>query len=162
MIPDKDWLEEEQKRADEAFAKYPPEWCEKNRHGAIYNIPKSETGAVSKAITFYFGSKGQWWRNSPGKPGHMDVEFVHMTKVYPPPKEPWEWCGKSILFESSHKIRKIQEELASLYKVGDTVSFTYKGQRHTGIIVNKGQRATVVVPGSETKWYINYSSFEEE
>jgi hypothetical protein len=162
MIPDKQWLEREGKEADQALNDYPPEYHQescRNRHGVIRNVAKLDTNRVSRAINYYYGNKGQWWRNTPGKRGFMDVEFVHMTKAYPPPKEPWEWCGTSVLFPSHQKRAEITEELRSLYKIGQQVSFTYKGKRHTGLISSLGKRATVIVPDSG-KWYIPFPELE--
>lgn len=69
------------------------EWhagCE-GRHGVIRGVSEYERDLVALTLAYYSGEGCDHWR------GH-DVEFVPMTKVYPPPTTPWGWCGKSVLW----------------------------------------------------------------
>lgn len=134
------------------------DWCCPNRHGVIRSVGREEQSLVGNAIVWFFGSKGQWWKQSPGQPkGVLDVEFVHMCKVSPPPKRPWEWCGKTILFEGWKEMEEKERELKNRFKIGQTVSFFHKEKEITGFISAKNKRARVLIPGSETWWNVPYS-----
>ncbi len=139
------------------------EWCCPGRHGVIRRITKEASSTVSKVLNYYFvgkPNKGQWWKRIPEDPTLLDVEFTHMAKVFPPPKQPWEWCGKSILFEQSHELIKIRQKMATYFKIGQWVNFSYKGVPKKGLISNKAKRATVVVPGEDLGYYIPFSDLE--
>ncbi len=107
---------------DEKWAKIEDRirWCCVGRHGAIVNISKEESREISQILTHFFGGKvnhGQWWRQNKDHRQMMDVEFTHMTKVFPPPKDPWGWCGKTILFEDLKRIIYARAELAKLFQI---------------------------------------------
>ena len=128
------------------------------KHGVIRNVEKKDEQLISRAITYFYGSKGQWWKKNANKT--MDVEFVPMTKVYPPPKRPWEWCGKTILFQDWQFEEETNKNISKRFKIGQRVSFTgkyTKGQTITGIIAGINKRAKVIVPGQEIWWYIPYT-----
>lgn len=128
------------------------------RHGVIRNVEKNDEQLVSRAITYFYGSKGQWWKKNSSKT--KDVEFVSMTKVFPPPRKPWEWCGKTILFEDWQKQEADNRKLASQFKIGQTVSFLVKGKTITGIISSLNKRAKVIVPGQESWWHVPYNELK--
>jgi hypothetical protein len=149
---------------DTIYRDHEIEWHCPGRHGVIRNVIKNgsgEAGKVIRAIDWFFGCKGQWWKNSPGKPGFMDVEFVHMTKTSPPPRAPWDWCGTSVLHETENKIRKINQQLANMFPIGQKVSFIHKNRKIVGFVCNKAKRATVLVPG-EGKWHAPFDILEME
>lgn len=148
---------------DTFYRTYQVEWHCPGRHGVFRNIPRKETNLLSGAITFFQGRKGQWWKKSPGKSGFMDVEFVAMTKVYPPPREPWEWCGKSVLFDDMRRLDESTHRISDLFKIGQKVSFTHQGVKYTGLVCNKGKhRATILIPGRDLKWYVPFGELEME
>jgi hypothetical protein len=131
------------------------EWHCQGRHGVIRNVEKKDEQLVSRTITYFFGNKGQWWKKNRNKT--MDVEFVPMTKVFPPPRKPWEWCGKTILFEDWQKQEKENRDLSRKFKIGQSVSFTHKDKIYTGIVSGLNKRAKVVIPGEETWWNVPYT-----
>ncbi len=137
------------------------EWCCQGRHGVIRNVEKKDEQLVSRTITYFYGSKGQWWKKNSNKT--MDVEFVPMTKVFPPPRKPWEWCGKTTLFKDWQKQEEDNLDLRKNFKIGQKVSFTgnySKGQIFTGIISGLNKRAKVIIPGQETWWYVPYKDLK--
>lgn len=134
------------------------EHCGCGKHGVIRNVTKADENLVSRAITYFYGSKGQWWKKNASKT--MDVEFVPMTKVFPPPRKPWEWCGKTILFEDWQQTEKAESDLKRNFKIGQSVWFNgkyTKFQTITGIIAGLNKQAKVVIPGQETWWHVPYS-----
>lgn len=139
------------------------QWCCKGRHGALLNIPPERAFEVSEAITYFFGgkpNKGQWWKKNAD--GTYSVEFNHQCKVYPPPAKPWEWCGKTILFERWQKRELAEKKLASIYHIGDTVSFTFKGIKKIGVIARKSKRASIVIPGERQTYLVPFPELELE
>ena len=130
------------------------EWCCQGQHGAIRNVEKKDEQLVAGAIQYFYGNKGQWWKKNASKT--MDVEFVPMTKVFPPPRKPWEWCGKTILFENWQKQEADNRKLASQFKIGQTVTFVVKGAVIKGIISGLNKRAKVIIPGQENWWHVPY------
>jgi hypothetical protein len=133
------------------------EWCCRGRHGVIKRVPKKESNEVNRMLIYFFGSKCATWKNRPGEPSFMDVEFVHMTKVSPPPRKPWEWCGKTILFRDWQKQEEETKKAMARFSTGDKVYFSHKGQRCYGIVAGGRKRVTVIVDEPESmkgKWYI--------
>jgi len=128
------------------------------RHGVIRNVEKKDEQLVSRAITYFYGSKGQWWKKNLTKT--FDVEFVPMTKVFPPPRKPWEWCGKTVLFGDWQKQEEENRRLSTQFRIGQTVSFLVKGKAITGIISSLNKRAKVIIPGQETWWNVPYSELK--
>jgi hypothetical protein len=134
------------------------EWCCEGRHGVIRNVKRDESNLVSRAINYFFGSKGQWWKKNESKT--LDVEFVPMTKVSPPPRKPWEWCGKTVLFEDWHQKEKANLDTRENFRIGQQVCFSHKDKTIIGIISARNKRAKVIVPGSETWWNVPYSQLK--
>jgi len=141
-------------------------WCEPWRHGYITHLRKEETQDVSRALTYFFGSAprdGQWWLSDP-QTLLWSVEFTHQTKVFPPPKYPWDWCGKTHLFnkwkDQVYAESVAQVEFASAYRVGDRVQFSQKGTLLTGILISipsgkRAKRAKVLC--DHDTWYVPIS-----
>lgn len=124
-----------------------------HKHGVIHNIPIAQWREVDYTLCYYWGCKprkGSWWHKNAN--GTLDVEFVDMASVYPPPSKPWEWCGTSMLFERWHQQVRMQREAARRLQVGDLVKFDYKGNTYRGIVINIRTRATVLV--GHAKWYV--------
>ena len=135
------------------------ERCACGKHGVIRNVEKKDEQLVLRAINYYYGCKGQWWTKTTNKT--RDVEFVPMTKTFPPPRRPWEWCGKTILFQDWKDREANNEELKNKFKIGQKVSFCgkyTKGQIIIGIISGLNSRAKVIVPGQETWWNVPYEN----
>lgn len=138
----------------EAAIMHRVDWHCPGRHGVVRNVEKKDQNIISNAIIYFYGSKGQWWKQSEGKAkGVLDVEFVHMTKVFPPPRKPWEWCGTTILFEDWKKQEDDNRRERKKFKVGMMVSFSHKGQTISGVIAGLNKRAKVVVPGDLERWW---------
>ena len=131
------------------------EWCCQGSHGVIRNVQKKDEQLVARAINYFYGCKGQWWKKNATKT--MDVEFVPMTKVFPPPRKPWEWCGKTILFQDWKDQEDTNRNLMSNFKIGQSVYFFHKGEQISGIIAGLNKRAKIVIPGQETWWNVPYS-----
>jgi hypothetical protein len=116
------------------------------RHGVVRGVTRAEFGKIAEMLVYYFGSKCYWNKKGAVK-GTYDVEFATMTKVYPAPKKPWDWCGTSVLFEDWHQQETAIYAAARQYKAGDQVSFDFKGETLTGLVSNIAKRVTVIVPG---------------
>lgn len=127
------------------------EWCCKRRHGAIRDVTEDEWNDVANFLIYFFGSKCYHTKKHHDKK-LWDVEFVHMTKVFPPPRQPWEWCGKTILFEELRKQREAAYTAAQAFAIGDKVAFDYKGY-HEGIVAGVNRRVTVI--SGNQKYYIS-------
>jgi hypothetical protein len=127
------------------------EWCCKGRHGAIRNVPKNRSNHIESVLIYFFGNKCSRWKDSVG--GTMSVEFVPMTKVYPPPKKPWEWCGKTLIFGDWLADEKRNAESVAKFSIGDPVYFTHNATRYEGVVANVVKRVTVIVP-HHGKFYI--------
>lgn len=143
------------------------EWHCPGRHGVIRNIDPKESPRVASTIMYYFGGKpdkGQWWARNPENPKNLDVEFNHQCKVFPPPEHAWNWCGEAILskFQDMKYVVETERKLKNIFKMGQAVSFVFKGQTKHGLVANKGPgRATVVVQDEGT-WHVPYLELEIE
>lgn len=128
-------------------------WCCRGRHGAIYGVTESESMLVQEFLVWFFGQKCCTWKKAgkANKEQIWNVEFVPMTKVSPPPKTPWGWCGTSILFEDWRLQEQAQLEAAAQFHIGDKVAFNYRGN-HEGIVVNVNKRVTVI--SGNQKFYV--------
>jgi hypothetical protein len=119
------------------------------RHGWIGNIfnlfPKEDQNKILRAIQYHNGNKSYWY----SKEG---VEFYDNTKVYPPGKTPWNWCGETVLFKDWQKREKRNRILANNFRLGDKVYFEHKGERIEGVVSHIGKRITVIIPNG--KWYV--------
>jgi hypothetical protein len=128
------------------------EWHCEGRHGVVRNIANKAQMQQTLMLNYFFGDRCAW-DNQKG-----ELEFVHMTKVYPAPTKPWQWCGTTVLFNDW----KVREETAQsslqAFKIGDRVRFEYKGRRFEGLVAGKNKRCTVVVEGSEVVYYIPATS----
>lgn len=121
------------------------------RHGAVYEVEAHEYNKVAAMLVYYFGERCFWTRRN--SKGTTDFEFVHMTKVSPPPRNPWEWCGKSIMWEYQHQRQLTNRATLARFQIGQTVRFTFKGETHEGVVAGTNKRVTVIVPG-HGKFYI--------
>lgn len=127
------------------------DFCCPGRHGSIIGVPTDMANDINEFLVYYFGPKCARWTDTVN--GKRNVEFVPMTKVYPPPKKPWEWCGKTMLFES-WRLQEIASKTAvDNFSIGDPVWFTYQATRYEGVVANIVKRVTVVVP-HHGKFYI--------
>src|SRR6266550_3491300 len=133
------------------------QWHEPWRHGVIRNIPRKESNRFNRMIEYYMGSKACFWTRG-ARSDLMDVEFVHMAKVYPPPKKPWEWCGTSILFPDWQKDTVANQNAREKFNIGDKVRFTAKGRTIEGIVYG-GRKRVAIVAGRE-KWYVPPTQLE--
>jgi hypothetical protein len=59
-------------------------------------VPDEMLSTAKEGIGYFLGHGGDFARSNDD--GTWDVEFVHMTKVFPPPDRPDGWCGTSVLW----------------------------------------------------------------
>jgi hypothetical protein len=126
-----------------------------NRHGTIYHVQPTEIRDVENTLSYYYGCrnhKGLWWRKDGAE---YAVEFATQTKVSPPPSKPWEWCGTTMIFPDWHMEVQEQATAARAVKIGDTVTFSHKGQTYQGIVAGGRTRATIIV--GHSKWHVPYT-----
>jgi len=131
------------------------EWHCVGRHGVIHMVTRAEEPEIVRTLIYFFGRKCVWATKFLG--GYRQLEFVHMTKVFPPPRKPWEWCGTTVAFKDWQRNTEENKDAADAYKLGDMVSFVYKRERFIGFVSGFGRtgRITVIVPGSAAgKYYI--------
>lgn len=128
------------------------------RHGTVPNVARADVAKVADMLVYYFGAKCEFVKTYPGVRTTVDFEFVPMSKVFPPPNRPWEWCGKSVLFDearlSNEARRREAAQSVAAFKVGDRVSFVSKGATVVGLVTGVNKRLSVVVEGQESKWYV--------
>lgn len=117
------------------------------RHGVIRNIGRNDQNLLNEVIIYFMGPKSAWWKDG-------NVEFSNTTKVYPPQKKPWEWCGETVLFKDWQKREEENRNAAQSFRIGDLVYFMDKGKRIDGIVANITKRVTVIIPGQEMRWYV--------
>ena len=114
------------------------EWHCPGRHGVIRG--KGRDNETLAMLVYFFGSGCYHVKGN-------DVEFVHMSKVFPPPKKAWQWCGDSVLFVEEQRREQTDRDAAEKFIAGERVSFMHKKARLTGIIYSPGVRAKVAVEG---------------
>ena len=106
-----------------AWIKEHVEWCCAGRHGVVRNLQESETNEARYAISSHYGAydgDGLWWAHNDD--GTWSCEFTHMCKVSPPPTKPWEWCGKTVLFERWRSIAETARGIKMTFPVGSFVT----------------------------------------
>ena len=104
------------------------EWCCPGRHGVLRNIPESDIGKVRHVISYRFGAydnDGLWWTKNGD--GTWSCEFVHMCKIQPAPDYPWDWCGKTHLFQGWQRdlqaVKNIRAYIQEHFPVGTTAIY---------------------------------------
>jgi hypothetical protein len=117
-------------------------WHCPGRHGVVLGVPANRAGYVQRVIEWHVGQGACKWT----KPvdGKQDVEFVHMTKVFPPPRKPWGWCGVTILFDAWKRREEAEKEAGQAFKRFDEVTFTYRGVTKTGRVIQVNRRTVSV------------------
>ena len=115
------------------------EWHCPGRHGVIRNI-----GRDPKTLNFLVYFFADRWHTNKGN----DVEFVRMTKVFPPPRNPWEWCGETVLFNDIKAAHDKRRAEVKAFNPGDEVTLVINGNKETAYVVKSNQKTvSVVVPG---------------
>jgi hypothetical protein len=117
----------------------------------VRSIPKAEVNRAYETLVYFYGAKCGWQKKN--SDGTADIEFVHMTKVYPSPTQPWEWCGTSVIFEDWRMQKEGQIAAAHAFKCGDEVAFAFKGEQLRGLVWGAATRVTVVVK-NRGKFYV--------
>lgn len=115
------------------------EWHCPGRHGVIRKIGSEQK--TLQFLVYFFGDR--CYKNKGN-----DVEFVHMTKVFPPPRNPWEWCGETVLFNDIKDARDKRRAEVKAFNPGDEVTLVINGNKETAYVVKSNQKTvSVVVPG---------------
>jgi len=138
------------------------EWCCPGRHGVVRNVTKREWHEeIGPALQYFYacGRKGVWATKT--VKGVFDIEFCHQAKVFPAPKNPWEWCGETILFKDQQNAEKINLKKSYAFRIGQKVSFTYKNKNFTGLIFSINKRASIVVENDECVYYIPFDQIQK-
>jgi hypothetical protein len=126
-------------------------WHEEGRHGTIQGIKtKAHVNELYSMLVYFLGQKCAWLKKN--SDNTFSLEFCHMTKVFPPPKRPWQWCGTTILFKDWQVKEDTNYRILDTFNIGDQVSFGFRNQVYKGILINKRKRATVLVGGQ--KFYV--------
>jgi len=135
-----------------AWAALEIDWHCPGRHGVVRGVPSAEAGKVQRVIEWHLGHGACRWTKAEG--GLRDVEFVHMTKVSPPPKRPWQWCGETVLFTSWQATEMYEAMMSQQFSRSDEVWFTYKGQRRQGLVVQINRRTVSVMVAGEGRYTV--------
>lgn len=136
----------------EEYAALDIEWHCEGRHGVIRNVPSAKAGRVQRVLEWHYGGNCARW-TSPVK-GKRSVEFVHMTKVYPPPRKPWEWCGTTVLFEDWQQREDKAAERRASFRVSQPVWFEHKGVRYDGFVTKINRKTIGVMIPNQGEWRI--------
>jgi hypothetical protein len=127
------------------------EWHCPGRHGVIRDVPSAKAGRVQRVIEWYMGANACRWTSAVN--GRRSVEFVAMTKVYPPPRKPWEWCGTTVLFGDWQDRERAEKVAAAEFRLGQKVWFSHHGVLKVGIVAGINRRTvSVVVDGA--RWTV--------
>lgn len=128
------------------------EWHCEGRHGVLRNLSESEWHEAAKALWYFYLAKpnhGLWTKKI--GPGRYDVEFTHQAKVFPPPTKPWEWCGKSVLFEEWHEQARAAQAARRQWQVGMRCQFRgTHGHAVTGVVIGVGPKNIKVLADGDT------------
>jgi hypothetical protein len=123
-------------------------------------------------MTYVFGNKCMWQkkRRIPVEGVGFavetivhDCEWVHMTKVSPPPKRPWEWCGKTHIFPEWQEREQEITAYARTFTVGDRVHFTIRDTVLYGVVVGRSRKsAKVYVDSRKETWNVGYGHVRKD
>lgn len=119
------------------------EWHCPGRHGVIRKIGRDPK--TLNFLVYFFGNRCYTNKGN-------DVEFVHMTKVFPPPRNPWEWCGETVLFQDLKESRERRQAEVKTFKPGDEVTIVINGKRETAFVVKSNQKTVSVVVPNKGEW----------
>jgi hypothetical protein len=148
-----DQIEREAPEMKSAWAELEIEWHCPGRHGVVRGIPAAKAGYVNRVIEWHMGSAAARWTGTTN--GTRDAEFVAMTKVYPPPRKPWEWCGETVLFGDWQRREQETKEAAAQFEPLETVWFHHKNQRFEGQVLRvNAKTVSVQIPGERGHWTI--------
>lgn len=145
-------IEREAPEMRAAWDALPIEWHCQGRHGVVRDVPAEKAGEVERVIEWFLGHGGCWWTKTVD--GKRSVEFVHMTKVYPPPGKPWEWCGTTVLFGDWQTRLADTKALAAEFAPGDPVEFEFKGETKRGLVMYPNERTVSVMVEGEGRYTV--------
>jgi hypothetical protein len=128
------------------------EWHCQSGHGVLRDIPAENAGRVQRVIEWYYGAGACRWTSTVN--GLRSVEWVPMTKVFPPPTKPWEWCGKTVLFEDWQRQERETREAIRSFTPGEAVWFEYKHERKDGFVSHLNAKTVAVTVPGEGGWRI--------
>lgn len=146
----------------EAFAALDIEWHCPGRHGVVRDVPKAQAGYVQRVIEWHVGHGACRWTGT-SRSKKRSVEFVHMTKVFPAPRKPWEWCGETVLFPKwKAQVEENRAARADFDTLGEPVWFEHKGARKAGAFngFTRSGRARVLITG-EGQWTVPASALRK-
>jgi len=123
-----------------------------NRHGVVRGVGRNDVNEIGEMLVYFFGDKCFWTKSMSGL---TDFEFVHQTKVYPPPRKPWLWCGVSVLF-AEYQEQESRNRAASLaFKPGQMVEFTARGTVKRGLVASINAKSISVTVIDEGTWRVS-------
>jgi hypothetical protein len=120
------------------------------RHGVIRDVPNGQAGEVDRMLEWFYGRRcARWTKSSKGK---RSVEFVPMTKVFPPPDKPWGWCGETVLFGDWQRAELDRKAAVREFAQGDRVSFRWKSKTMTGVVTHRNGKTVGVTDDAGGRW----------
>jgi len=128
------------------------EWHCPGRHGVIRDVPAEMAGSIQRVIEWHLGHGACRWTKT--TKGLTSVEFVHMTKVFPAPRRPWEWCGTTLLFTDWQDREAEGRRLSQKFAIGDRVWFLARGSRHEGLVAGVNAKTISVLVEGEGRWRV--------
>jgi len=128
------------------------EWHCQGRHGVVRDVPSAKAGRVQRVIEWYMGANSCRWTKA--KNGKRSVEFVHMTKVFPPPRKPWQWCGTTVLFPDWQAQEAAERDAVETFRRGDEVFFEFRGRPKTGLVIQPNRRTVSVMVAGEGRYTV--------
>lgn len=128
------------------------EGCE-GRHGVVLGLTYAEMRTVTPMLVYYYGSRCAWQKRNPA--GTYDLEFVHQTKVFPPPNRPWLWCGATVLFKDWQQRDSDRSAALRKYRVGSRVCFDHQGVHKIGLVSRVNKSTVSVVVDGEGTWRVS-------
>ena len=128
------------------------EWHCPGRHGVVRDVPSADAGRIQRVIEWHMGHNACRWTKAIN--GKRSVEFVAMSKVSPPPRKPWEWCGETVLFGEWMAQETSEQRAVAEYLRGDEVWFNFRGVRKTGLVIQPNRRTVSVMVAGEGRYTV--------
>lgn len=128
------------------------EWHCPGRHGVVRDVPAKSAGRVQRVIEWHLGHGACKWTKTVN--GKTSVEFVDMTKVFPAPKRPWQWCGETILFADWRDSENADTVALATFRLGERVAFVHKGQIVSGEVTKINRKTVSIHVSGQGSWTV--------